>query len=114
MCIRDSCYFAPSSRSELDRQINGFIFSHLEQALMMDRTLPFPIEAYYKLCQLDGKDPLDLTGVPELRYETKIGYRRDQITQDFGNVKFIFPGKYKYEYKQTEQGRGINLWTRCV
>ena len=107
----EHCYFAPSSRSELDRQINGFIFSHLEQALMMDRTLPFPIEAYYKLCQLDGKDPLDLTGVPELRYETKIGYRRDQITQDFGNVKFIFPGKYKYEYKQTEQGRGINLWT---
>ncbi len=78
---------------------------------MMDRTLPFPIEAYYKLCQLDGKDPLDLTGVPELCYETKIGYRRDRITQDFGNVKFVFPGKYKYEYKQTEQGRGINLWT---
>ena len=75
----EHCYFAPSSRSELDRQINGFIFSHLEQALMMDRTLPFPIEAYYKLCQLDGKDPLDLTGVPELRYETKIGYRRVHI-----------------------------------
>lgn len=77
---------------------------------MMDRSLPFPIEAYYKLNQLDGRDPLDLTGVPELKYDTLIGYRRDQITQNFGNVKLTLPGKYKYEYEKLETG-GINLWT---
>lgn len=106
----EQCYFVPSSRSELDRQTNSFIFSHLEQSLMMDRSLPFPIEAYYKLNQLDGRDPLDLTGVPELKYDTLIGYRRDQITQDFGNVKLTLPGKYKYEYEKLENG-GLNLWT---
>ena len=37
----EQCYFAPSSRAELDRGINRFIFSCLEQSLMMDRTRHF-------------------------------------------------------------------------
>ena len=34
----------------------------------------------------------------------------DQITQDFGNVKFVFPGKYKYEYD--EDKNHLNSWEK--
>lgn len=104
------CYFAPSSRSENDRQINGSILEDLEKAYRMEPELPFPHKAYREICALDERTPLVPEGGTEFVSAFPIGYRKGLVMISIGNLHLCLPGSYQYEWEEDEDGGGAHLW----
>ncbi len=103
------CYYVSSSRSEMDREINGSILDDLEKSYAMNCHLPFPYEAYREVCGLHGRKPV-IEDVEPLAYEFPIGYRKRKIVETLGNLRLTLPGSYLYEWEENERGGGVNLW----
>lgn len=106
----EDCYFAPSGRSQEDKQINRSILDDLERAYQMDQGLMFPYGIYQELCVLDGRKPVLPIQGEELETEFPIGYRRGLVTYSFGALRLTLPGSYRYEWEEYENGGGSNLW----
>lgn len=105
----EQCSFMPGSRSEEDEGINNEVVRLLERALSMDRTLPFPKEEYLLICGLDGRAPVDLSGVPDYESEFRIGYRRDTVTWRLGNLDVSIDGSFLFSYDDSS-GHGDYVW----
>ncbi len=98
----EECWFMDGSRSERDEEINGRILDCLEKALLLDRTLPFPVKEYEMLCRLNEKDPRDLAGVCAYEPDYPIGYRRGKVREKLGSMSFTVPGWYLREYDEDD------------
>ncbi len=105
-----SCYFAPSSRSERDREINGSILDDLERAYEMDAQLPIPYETYKEVCRLHGRTPVIQGEVASLSYEFPVGYRKKSVVEAIGCLRLTLPGSYLYEWEDDGGGGGADLW----
>ena len=104
------CYFAPSSRSDRDREINGNILDDLERAYKIDAQLPIPYETYKEVCRLHGRIPVIDGKVEELSYEFPAGYRKSLVAEAIGSLRLMLPGSYMYEWEEDGEGGGTNLW----
>ena len=105
----EHCYFTPSDRSNEDRAINEGILNDLERAASMDPDLPLPRDIYREICTLAGRQPI-LPDGPELESSFPIGFRRDLVTHSLGELELTIPGSYRYEWEESENGEGTNLW----
>lgn len=105
-----NCYFAPSDRSEEDKDINRMIIDDLEKAYNMDDKVPIPYEAYLELCELDGSKPDIPDGCAKLFYGFPVGYRKGLVTESIRNLRLVLPGSYQYEWEEDEGGSGTHLW----
>lgn len=94
----EDCYFMPSQRSDEDAEINGYIIKELEQAALLDPSLPFPKKEYETLCRFHGHSPISAKGIPIYETEFKIGYRRGVVSYKIGNLRFGIPGNYLTTY----------------
>ncbi|MDE6022249.1 MAG: tetratricopeptide repeat protein, partial [Muribaculaceae bacterium] len=95
----EDCYFMPSHRSKKDSEINDYIIKELEQAALLDPSLPFPKNEYEILCRLHGHTPISTDGIPIYKTEFKIGYRREIVSYKIGNIRFKLPGNYLTTYE---------------
>ncbi|HIZ01335.1 MAG TPA: hypothetical protein H9819_03660 [Candidatus Bacteroides merdipullorum] len=100
----EDCCFMPSKRSAEDKETNAFILDNLEQAARLDSRLPFPKEAYLKLCECADYEPIDLSGLPELQTDYPIGYRKGELIYRLGNLEFRLPGQFIYFEKNGTHG----------
>lgn len=105
----EQCSFMPGSRSQEDAAINKKIIELLEQAVSMDRSLPFPKAEYRLLCAMEGRSPADLSGVPSYESEYPIGYRRDTVVWDLGNLSVSIDGSFLFSYDDSS-GNGDYVW----
>lgn len=96
----EDCCFMPGSRSEADEKLNGRIIGELEKALLLDRSLPFPVKEYEMLCRLNGREPVDTAKVPAFEADYPVGYRRGMVREKLGNMTFVVPGWYLSEYDE--------------
>lgn len=104
------CYFAPSSRSEMDKTINENILKDLEKAYQMNPQLAFPYKVYQELCKLDNKEPAIHEKRAELLFDFPVGYRKGLIAERLGKLRLTLPGSYQYECEAYDDGDGTNLW----
>ncbi len=105
------CYFAPSSRSSEDRDVNGAILDDLEKAYAMEPGIPIPHEAYREVCRRHHRTPVIPGTVEELSFEFPVGYRKKRIVEGIGSLRLTLPGKYLYEWEEDGEGGGVNLWS---
>lgn len=105
----ESCYFAPSSRSEEDASLNQAICQNIEMVAQLDPSLPLPRKAYAEVCALAGRTPA-LPAGPELEEEFEPGYRKGLVTCSIGPLRLTIPGSYRYEREQWEDGKGCDKW----
>lgn len=103
----EKCWFSPSSRCDRDAVINGRILDSLERAYRMDDRLPLPMEAYRLLCRLDERAPVIPDTAQELESLYPVGFRRGEVTHEYGVLRLTLPGSYLYE---REEGNGCDLW----
>lgn len=96
----EDCYFMPSRRDKVDREINVEIIENLERSWELDASLPFPVSDYKLLCWLDAREPLDVFGANEYKPSYPIGYRRGLIMESVGNLTLTLPGSFIFEYNE--------------
>lgn len=89
-----NCYFMDSSRSETDAYANQFILYCLEQAASLDTTQPFPKQLYLEICKLHGQQPINLNHLTDYVPPFPVGYRREWIGYNIGNLTCYFPGNH--------------------
>ena len=51
-----------------------------------------------------GKEPVDVSALPDFISEFPIGYRKDKVTYTLGNLKFDLPGNYLYFEEDDSRG----------
>lgn len=95
--LNQYCFFKPSSRSALDREINEGIISCLETALSLDRSVPFPKNQYLEICRLAEHEPLDLSHTEPFPEDGEVGCRRHLVYRNLGTVSFCLPGSFLFD-----------------
>lgn len=105
----ESCYFAPSSRSEEDAGINQAICQNIETAARLDPGLPLPRKAYEEVCALANCPPA-LPGGPELAEEFAPGYRKGLVVHSIGPLRLTLPGLYQFEWEEWDENSGCHKW----
>jgi hypothetical protein len=99
--LNQFCYYMPSERSKLDKQINREIIKLLETARSMDDKIPFPKEEYLEVCSLDHHTPVEVTDAVLLS-ENSIGCRKHMVYRKIGSMTFGLPGNFLYD--EVDQG----------
>lgn len=105
----ESCYFAPSDRSQEDKDINDAIIRNMERAARLNPSLAMPRKAYKEVCRLAGHTPALPEG-SELTSSFTVGYRKALVTYQFGSMKFAVPGRYRHEWEAYDDKSGVNMW----
>ena len=105
----ESCYYAPSVRSEEDKAVNGAICDQLELAARMDPGLPLPRGAYGEVCALADRAPF-LPDGPELELEFQPGYRKGLVVHAIGPLQLTLPGVYRFEWEEWDKDSGCHKW----
>ena len=69
---------------------------HLEEALKLSATAPFPTDFYKKLCECSGHVPLDTSACAPYSMHFEPGYRLDDVFYGFGHYlrRVRLPGRY--------------------
>lgn len=99
------CHFMPSDRSIWDGIENAVCIDLLEKALSYDSKLPFPKSEYLLLCKLQDQTPMDLNGVPELRHDCEIGYRRQEVLHQVGFFTYSVYGCCLEKYDREKNSK---------
>jgi len=105
----ESCYFAPSTRSEEDASLNNAICVNLERAAQLDPGLPLPRAAYREVYALAGRKPALPEG-PELESEFSPGYRKGMVTHAIGPLRLTLPGIYQFAWEEWDENSGCHKW----
>lgn len=105
----ESCYFAPSSRSQEDANLNNAICQNIEMVAQLDPTLPLPRKAYQEVCALAGRTPVLPEG-PELELEFEPGYRKGLVIHSIGPLRLTLPGSYQFEWEEWDANSGCHKW----
>lgn len=100
------CCFMPSSRNEEDAEVNGKIANLFEELILSGSALPIPKKEYVEICRLDGREPVDMSGVKDYEAEYAIGFRRGLVSYRIGNATFRLPGSFL----QFEDDNTIGYW----
>ncbi len=93
----DSLHYFNSSRFTQELQMNKEVIMLLEQAIKLDKNIPFPIKEYKEICTLANHEAIDTSNLTDLASEYKIGYRKDIVFQRFGNVNIAADGVLLFE-----------------
>ncbi|WNY25505.1 hypothetical protein [Methanolapillus millepedarum] len=92
----EDCFFMPSRRSPPDKKVNQDILWHLEKAMKMDSSLPFPVAEYLEICNLAGSKPKSVANLAAYESEFPVGYRKSDVHWRLGNLLLPFPGYFLY------------------
>lgn len=109
----ESCYFAPSSRSGEDANINEAICENIEMAARFDPALPLPRKAYREVCSLSGRNSA-LPDGPELELEFEPGFRKGLVTHAVGPLRLMLPGIYRFEWEERDENNGWHTWRNGI
>lgn len=97
--LNQQCYFKPSGRSREDMMVNREVIRLLEKTMELDPSVPFPIEEYKEVCELDGHQAADLSGVTPMTLEQPVGCRRGLLNRTIGCMRFAVPGSFLYDVR---------------
>lgn len=107
----EDCYYAPSDRSETDKEINKYVIKQLEAAYSLAPLLPIPYDSYCEICRLNGQMPVIPETAIRMNNKNQPGHRRGMVRETIDRITITIPGSYQRHLEFSDNDWPITIWS---